>query len=338
MKWHRVDRGSLAGACGAVVLLCSSASTAQDAPKRKMSAVCSEANQSLKAAGQQKREGHLREALESLDECARAGCASLSGVCTLKHAQIVAQMPSVVPMVTDDSGAAVLDVEVKADGQVLCSHLDGRAVPIEPGGHEFTFSAGGEVFATQEVLIGEGQRNRPLNIVKHAPGTRGSVSVASVAAVTSAGDERAPTNPPGGPSKTEPAAKMDKEGGDTAASEPVEVHGRRIGPSPFAWVSGGLALAGLATGGLLGYWALKDNSALESQCRPNCQPAAVTHVKTLYVASEVSLGVGAVAAGVAIFLFASPRYAEEKPKSQSALTFDLEPTRSGAFASVAGHF
>jgi hypothetical protein len=115
--------------------------------------------------------GHLRQARDSLEECmadAEPTCPILARKCWTTHNELELAIPSVVPIVTDDAGTALVEVRVSMDGEVLASRLDGRALPVDPGMHEFSFATGGHVFAAQRVLIAEGQQYRSLTVVKHA--------------------------------------------------------------------------------------------------------------------------------------------------------------------------
>jgi hypothetical protein len=59
----------------------------------------------------------------------------------------------------------------------------------------------------------------------------------------------------------------------------------------------------------------------------------VDHVSHMYLAADISLGVGILALGAATWLFlAEP--SEEEPRSTQAYRFDVQPTASGAFATV----
>jgi hypothetical protein len=91
---------------------------------------------------------------------------------------------------------------------------------------------------------------------------------------------------------------------------------------------------------LLTYWGSQDNAELERTCRPSCKVSSLNHVKSLYVASDISFGVGAVAAVVAAGLFVAPRYANEaeKPAPTASYVFDIRPLPSGALAGVSGRF
>src|SRR5256885_1613123 len=57
--------------------------------------------------------GRLREAQKKLRQCARPACGRvLESQCTLRHGRSLAEMPSVVPVVKDDAGDPIIDVQV----------------------------------------------------------------------------------------------------------------------------------------------------------------------------------------------------------------------------------
>jgi hypothetical protein len=71
---------------------------------------------------------------------------------------------------------------------------------------------------------------------------------------------------------------------------------------------------------------------------PYCPQSSVNHVRRLYLAADVSLGVGAAALGVATLLFVLPRHGKENPEARTAITVDVAPTPSGGFATLSGRF
>jgi hypothetical protein len=334
---HLIQRTVPIGACAATILLLCAAPAAS-AGKR---AVCTPAYAAYKDALESEKAGHLREARELLQTCMQATvCGGLVPKCTAKYNEIGTDMSSVVPVVTDEAGEPRVDVQVKVDGAPLCSRLDGKGLPVEPGVHEFTFSTDGGVFSTQKIMIVEGQRNRPISASLRSPekGTHKTTVVASAAPTPQAAseppapDRRATEKPASEPPA--PRESVPEEAAPQDASSESPPRGGRSLLLPL--VLGGVGLAGLAAGGLLTYWGVKDNDAL-GQCKPSCPPSSVDHIRTLYLASDVSLGVGVAALGVATWLYMrSP--STEKPAPQTGYVFDLHPTPSGAFASVKGAF
>src|SRR5262249_15802740 len=99
-------------------------------------------------------------------------------------------IPSVVPVVTDETGAPRVDVQVRIDGELVATQLDGRALPVDPGMHEFSFTMDGNVIARQKLMILQGQRNRQIAATlrsaggKAAPGKAGT-AVGSIEKVAS---------------------------------------------------------------------------------------------------------------------------------------------------------
>src|SRR5262249_49517833 len=145
-----------------------------------------------------------------------------------RFAQIQADIPSIVPVVTDETGATRDDVQVKMDGEILTSRLDGRALPVEPGNHDFSFEVGG-LAVSQKILMMEGQRNRQIaiSLAKRAPqknllaastttSSQGVTNLEPTTSETPAPEKRAPRRPAAEtppPSDEAPAADEPKPKG-----------------------------------------------------------------------------------------------------------------------------
>jgi hypothetical protein len=109
--------------------------------------------------------GQLVAADQLLQSCANPVCGSpLWQECALKDTELRSITPSIVPLVTDETGQPQVDVQVKIDGALLSSRLDGRALRIDPGTHELSFSNASGVFATEKISVARGQRNRPVAV------------------------------------------------------------------------------------------------------------------------------------------------------------------------------
>ncbi|HLK39996.1 MAG TPA: hypothetical protein VKU41_24740 [Polyangiaceae bacterium] len=276
--------------------------------------------------------GRLREARELLLSCAKGKCGALGQQCAATYSQLGADVPTVVPVATDEAGAPRVDVAVSIDGEPLTPQLDGQALPVDPGLHEFAFATSSGVFSTQRVMILQGQRNRPITAVlkaTEAPNRKERPLESQGAASAQA------------PGQGDPVEAPDKTL-DKAAPSTAPVQGPRSArhgeSSALAYVVGGAGLAAVGAGALLVYWGRQDNDLL-SKCTPLCQPTSVEHVKTLYLAADVSLGVGVAALGVATWLFATSHAHEGKLTPRpSTYSLDLRPTRSGATLSVARAF
>jgi len=130
----------------------------------------------FKTGQEREQAGRLVEASQSYQTCSNTACEpSLWQECVTRNAQLHAETPSVIPVVTGETGEPrtdVQDVQVKMDGELLASRLDGRALPVNPGTHEFSFATDQGVIATQKITITRGQRNRAVTVSMRAPVTK----------------------------------------------------------------------------------------------------------------------------------------------------------------------
>jgi hypothetical protein len=267
--------------------------------------------------------------------------------------QLDADTPSVVPLVTDDTGSPRVDVQVTMDGELVASKLDGVSLSIDPGMHEFSFSSGGNVFATQKILVLQGQRNRPIAVSLPAADSFGVTSSvvppADVEAKTTILVKRATIEKPAMPEKQiadepstvrEPPAKQDPEP-SLPTSVTLDVPSPPETPKKSArstvpyWL-GGVGLVGLGAYGTFVYWARTDNMML-AQCAPNCPQESVDHIRHLYLAADISFGVGVASLAAATYLFVKGASKKTTP-TPSAQAIEVTPTRSGAIATVSGTF
>jgi hypothetical protein len=352
-----VRRSFQMGAWATALVLCATAgSTEPDKssadPGTKDRKACKVARKTAKELEQS---NHLRQARETLLSCAKVSCSAMvRQECLNRYTLLASDIPSIVPLVTDQSGAPRVDVAVRMDGELLTSRLDGRALAVDPGLHEFTFSTDGGVVITQRLMIVQGQRNQPITVAMNAKDKRAQkrTLAPSVAMAPSEGAKMAVEKPPvekqglEEPSDRSSAERPDRatverdaekspESSDDVASSP-SVHHK--GPGPLPWVLSAAGLAGIGTYGLLTVWGRKDNDAL-ANCSPDCSAASLDRVKTLYLAADISLGVGIAALGAGVtWLALSSGSNKEKPPAQAAYVFDVQPTPSGAFATVRGAF
>jgi hypothetical protein len=310
-RMHLSHRSLWFGASWAAILLCSTPAKGAPHPPKGESA-CATA---FASAQERERSGHLREARELLLTCAKATCSKvLRQACRTKFTQLDSDdIPTIVPFVADDAGAPRVDVQVRMDGELLTSRLDGQALPVDPGMHEFSFSTDSGVFETQKILIVQGQHNRQISVLLHSPdkGVQKEAVAAPVAQASPVETKAAPDRPASAapsPHQTEP--------------EVPSPEGRSEGgKSALPYVLGGGGLAGVAAGASVVYLGKTDASSVAAD-----------------VAIGVSVGVGVAALIVATWVFASPRSSEEKPPNRTAYVLDVQPTPSGAFASVSGAF
>jgi len=275
-------------------------------------------------AQERERAAHLLEARELLQSCAKASCGKvLYQACTAMFTQIDADLPSIVPVVTDGTGAPRVDVQVTVDKEPLTARIDGRAFRVDPGMHEFAFSTGDGVFATRKVLVVQGKHNRAISVSADGAGRPAADKKAVVASAASATADEAAAAPPEG-------TKLDA--GNVVVEQP-----QRRGSLALTYSLATVGAVGIAGFGLMTEWGRRDNDLL-AQCSPFCPQSSVAHVRRMYVAADVSLGVGIAALVAALYALPSSRSANEEHPGAQALQLDVRPTRSGAVAGVSGSF
>jgi len=309
---------------GASIALLWVQSAASAPPAARSPGVCTT---SYKQAQEHRKAGQLRKALEALSACVQTSCgASVSKQCGSDRQLVENDLPTVVPVVTSAAGDPLLDVSVAVDGELLASRIDGRALAVDPGPHEFVFSTGGEAVHSEKLLILQGQRNRVLSVRLAAAAAAGAPAGAKPEVVALAA---APT--PEERSKDAASAETKPDAPPSAATEAAQ------GPSLFPLILGGAGVAAIGGAFLFAHWGNKDNEALD-QCAPNCSQDSVDHVHNMYVAADVSLGVGLVALGTATWLFVSELGSERPVETAQTYHFDVRPTASGGFATIRGAF
>jgi hypothetical protein len=275
------------------------------------SETCADTN---KEAQEKEAAGHLSEASELYQQCAKQSCgAFLLNECTAHHARLVLDIPSVVPVFNDKSGTPLQDVKVTMDGESLTSRLDGRALPVDPGFHEFVFTSEDGISVTKKLMILQGQHNRPVMVSLKSPAGK-PAPVAQTGDYAPASGERTDT---------------------TAPPEPKQ-QGSRSVPA-ISWVLGGVSALGGAGYVVFSRWGKKDNDMLR-QCAPACQQSSVDHVKQRYLVADVSLGVGIAALSGAILAYALNKPSKEVSPDQQAYRVVVHPTTAGAVASFSGAF
>ena len=302
-------------------------------------------------AADRAREARLKEASELYALCARAACSEdMRRECAARRAQVEADTPSLVPLVTDDAGEPRILVEVRVDGVLVTSRLDGRALVVDPGKHELSFGTDSGVFATRQLMVVQGERNRAIHVVLHAADEGGVKPARELVAGPSRKRSEAPAATPiaqgtraANDPEAEDRAPDDHDASAAPATHPAtrlevrEAPTAREGRGAAPYLFGALGLAGAGGFGLLTYWGRADN-ALLGGCAPSCTDASVRHVRELYWAADASLGVGVVSLAVSTWLFASRGSTEATPGGAGPLALDVRATRAGGVASLAGSF
>jgi len=144
----------------ALALLGASA-TASAAPSTRECIRANETAQDLR------RTGKLVAAHENLLACVAASCpAAIRADCLQRLHDVDAALPKLVFDVKDASGKALDAVKVSdARGRVLATHLDGTAIPVDPGSLSLVLEADGvRTEVTLVVREGDGERHVPVTL------------------------------------------------------------------------------------------------------------------------------------------------------------------------------
>jgi hypothetical protein len=258
-----------------------------------------------------RRDHKLRQARDRSLICAATTCPdAVRDVCRKRATELSEAIPTVVFVATDASGHDVVAVHVSMDGETLSDHLDGTAIPVDPGQRTFTFEVAGQPPVEHLYVISEGQKNRREVVTFGGSGP--SASAGLVAA-------------PGGASPW---------------------GSQRIA----AVATGGAGVVGLVLGGIFGGLAASEWSSAKSFCMhmtPTCttsptspgaqDESSATSKATVSTVGFIAGGV-LVAGGVALFVTAPST--SSHPASASLRGLELVPAGGpgGAGLTLRGAF
>jgi len=191
--------------------------------------------------------------------------------------ELNAAVPTVVFTVKTAAGDELAAVNVTMDGEAVADHLDGSALSLDPGSHQFTFDVAGQPPLTKTVILHEGEKNRRETIVL------GPIAVPIAAAPA--------------PLPAPPAGAAPSSGG----------HGQRVA----GFVVGGAGAAGIIVGSIFGGLTFSAWGSAHTACptNKNCDAQAVSDRSSSVTDGTVStaafiVGGALLAGGVALYLLA----------------------------------
>ncbi len=215
-----------------------------------------------------RRSGKLLAARAALLACSREVCPdAVRGDCVDWLEYVNRSVPSVV-VTARDRGADVTDVKVFLDGELVATRLTGSSLEADPGEHHFRFVSARGPVVERTVLMGEGMRNRPIDVEFSPP----------PAPATAAALSAPPAPPPPWKFANHPLQRSD-------------------------YLFGGIALAGFATGAALGIWAVHERADLAGSCGPSCTAAETAPLQDKLVIADVALGTAVVALAVGAYRY-----------------------------------
>jgi hypothetical protein len=214
---------------------------------------------------------HYVEASSEALICAASECgAVLSDECGKLYGETLAATPSVVVGARTADGSELRDVSITLDGSEQPVPVDGAPLLLNPGNHEFSFSAVGFEPTKLSVVILAGERLRPI------------------IGVFKRDEAPAPSTIPNAPAPESRSAVASNDRG---------------GPPLASYILGGIGLAGF--GGFVGFRlaGAHDYDALSRDCKPTCSQSSVAAARQKYVLSYVGLAIGGAATIAAVTVY-----------------------------------
>jgi hypothetical protein len=124
---------------------------------------CIDANETAQTLAHGKK---LVAAKQRLLVCMSPGCPKpVRDDCGQRLTDVEAMTPTLVLEVKDDAEHDLSAVRVTMDAQPFVSKLDGTAIPLDPGEHQFVFEADGLKSEQRTLVVREGDKNRHERVV-----------------------------------------------------------------------------------------------------------------------------------------------------------------------------
>ena len=294
-------------------MLVSAASLAQDGaePVINDKTVCVDAH----AWGQQLRiRGGYREAEKSFVVCSSNVCpAVIRAECVQWLGEIRTTMPTAVVVAFDAAGRETAEVKTYLDDKLIAERAAGLPVRLDAGEHVLRFVSADGRTIERSIIIRAGQKNRRL-VVRFA---EAPLPVRPAPAGASE-----PKESPH-PAHEEPAREQDSSAKASAVKRPIGYGLLTLGA------------AGFVSATYFGLDAKSDERDLMDTCAPNCAQSDVDPMRRKYLVSDISLGVGVVAAGVGVWLLVS---GDGESADASSAWVDVSPTVGGGVVAGGGTF
>jgi hypothetical protein len=197
----------------------------------------------------------LRGARAQLLLCSAATCpAHVRDECIRQLDEVNTSLPTVVFAVTTGAGEELSAVKITMDDEVLVERLDGSALTLDPGSHQFTFEAAGQPPVVETVILHESEKGRRVDVVV---GPRAAPPVAPPA----------PPSPEPQPAPA-PLAAATPTSPPAAAPSPAATpaSGGKSGLATVGLVVGGAGVVGLAVGAIFGGMASSAWNKARQEC------------------------------------------------------------------------
>ncbi len=240
--------------------------------------------------------GSFGRAREAFARCARDTCPErLRHDCVQWLVDLDAVYPSLVIVARDEQGKDLEAVAVSVDGVQVVATLDGTPLRVDPGPHHLRYEAEGFVPIEEDVIVRKGEKDRPLHEVFRR------VALPSPHSVE--------------PESSPPAAWK---------------------PRTLGWVLAGAGAVAFASEAVFGISGANERSSALAPggCAPHCSPSQTQDIETKFIVADVSLGVGVVSSGLALYFLLRP----EAKRWMGATTLGVQPRAGGVVATVGAAF
>lgn len=228
--------------------------------------------QAFENAQKLRKDGKLKAAAEASIACSQPSCPTfIAKECTNVYSEVQSSLPSFTVRATEGRDKLITDVAVYLDGELLTKTIDGRAVPVDPGVHDFRFVSKDKPEQSLKVLVAEGEKNKIVSVDFAPPETKSETPNLSIAA---------PVAP----------ADVPKE--------------HKQGPPLASYVLGGIGVVAIGAGVVFRLVADKDYDDAERSCSPGCSKSTTDSIDLKYNLSIASFAVGgaAVASAAVVWL------------------------------------
>jgi hypothetical protein len=122
-------------------------------------------------------EHRLRAERAELLTCAAAACPTdIRNECIRRVDEVNLALPTIIFEAKDDLGDDLSAVKVTMDAEVLTDRLDGIAIAVDPGIHNFTFETASRGTVRKQFVIRQGQKNRSELVMFAASAPRPAVA------------------------------------------------------------------------------------------------------------------------------------------------------------------
>lgn len=237
--------------------------------------------------------GHYVSAQAAALACSQIQCnQAIVRECLRLYESFQQDTPTLVFSARKAEGGELIDVKVEMDGKQILDGITGRPFPVDPGPHKFVFidPVRGRQETTESARVGD--HARVVEVTFADPNAK-----------------EAPLGTPGAPGVDQPPA----------------AHHKKPAIPVMTFVLGGVGVVGLASFAYFRVSGVGDYNHYNATCSPACNPDDIDSVRTKFLMSYISLGVGVAAVAGAGIVYVLNRGTDEGGETAAS----VEPLAGG---------